>query len=80
VLIHKENLSEDAAQRIKIMTETSDGFLISEKDLLLRGSGELIGTRQHGFFEFEFTDPSQDINLIIAARDEARLFVQTLGL
>ncbi len=80
VLIHKENLSEDAAQRIKIMTETSDGFLISEKDLLLRGSGELIGTRQHGFFEFEFTDPSQDINLIIAARDEARLFVQTLDI
>jgi len=80
VLIHKENLSEDAAQRIKIMTETSDGFIISEKDLLLRGSGELIGTRQHGFFEFEFTDPSKDINLIIAARDEARLFVQTLDI
>ncbi len=71
ILVHPEGISGDACERIKIMTETDDGFLISEKDLQLRGSGELTGTRQHGFSDFEFTNLATDTDLIINAREEA---------
>jgi ATP-dependent DNA helicase RecG len=71
ILIHPEKISGDARERIKILTESDDGFIISEKDLQLRGSGQLIGTRQHGFSDFEFTDLATDIDIIIKARDEA---------
>ncbi len=43
-----ENLSETALARAKIMTQTNDGFVIAEKDLALRGPGEMFGSRQHG--------------------------------
>ncbi len=71
ILIHPEKISGDAHERIKILTESEDGFVISEKDLQLRGSGQLIGTRQHGFSDFEFTDLASDIDIIINARVEA---------
>jgi ATP-dependent DNA helicase RecG len=71
ILIHPVSITEDAAERIKIMTETDNGFIISEKDLQLRGSGQLTGTRQHGFSQFEFIDAAKDIDIIIAARAEA---------
>jgi len=71
ILVHPEKISNDARERIRILTESDDGFVISEKDLQLRGSGQLIGTRQHGFSDFEFTDLSTDVEIIIKARDEA---------
>ena len=71
ILVHPEKISDDARERIKILTESDNGFEISEKDLQLRGSGQLIGTRQHGFSEFEFTDLAKDIDLIMNARSEA---------
>jgi len=71
ILVHPEKISLDAVERIKILTESDDGFIISEKDLQLRGSGQLIGTRQHGFSDFEFTDLGTDIDIIINARCEA---------
>jgi ATP-dependent DNA helicase RecG len=71
ILVHPEKISEDARERIRILTESDDGFIISEKDLQLRGSGQLIGTRQHGFSDFEFTDLAGDIDIILNARNEA---------
>ncbi len=71
ILVHPEKISQDAVERIKILTESDDGFIISEKDLQLRGSGQLIGTRQHGFSDFEFTNLGTDIDIIIKARSEA---------
>lgn len=71
ILVHPEKISEDARERIRILTESDDGFIISEKDLQLRGSGQLIGTRQHGFSDFEFTDLAEDIDIILNARNEA---------
>lgn len=71
ILIHPEQISEDAAERIKIMTGSDNGFLIAEKDLQLRGSGQLTGTRQHGIPDFEFIDLSKDIDIILKAREEA---------
>jgi len=56
---------------MKILTENSDGFAISELDLKMRGSGQLVGTRQHGVSDFEFTDLARDIDIIISAKKEA---------
>lgn len=79
ILIHKPELSDDASERIKIMSETDDGFLISEKDLMLRGSGQLVGTRQHGANDFEFTDIARDYDIIVSARQEAELIVHEIS-
>ncbi|PKL19501.1 MAG: DNA helicase RecG [Spirochaetae bacterium HGW-Spirochaetae-5] len=78
ILIHPEKISGDAEERIKILTESDDGFIISEKDLQLRGSGQLIGTRQHGFTDFEFADLGTDIDIIINARREAEIAISEL--
>lgn len=71
VLIHSDSISAEAKERLEIMTGTDDGFLIAEKDLQMRGDGQLVGTRQHGDSGFEFMEPGRDIELITAARNDA---------
>ena len=56
--------SENIRKRMKVMQETNDGFIISEKDLELRGSGEFFGTRQHGLPEFKVANLFEDIKLL----------------
>ncbi len=46
---------------MKVMTDTNDGFVISEKDMELRGTGEFFGTRQHGIPEFKIANLFEDI-------------------
>lgn len=60
-----------AKERMKIMEETSDGFKISEKDLILRGPGEFFGIRQHGLPELKIADLSEDMELLKNAKDAA---------
>lgn len=49
---------------MKVMTETNNGFIISEKDLELRGSGEFFGTRQHGLPELKIANLFEDIEML----------------
>ncbi len=73
MLLYKPPLGEAARQRLAMMEETEDGFLIAEKDLELRGGGEVLGARQSGMPEFRVADVPNFEELMTAARDDARL-------
>ena len=75
VLLYKAPLGETASERIAIMEKTEDGFLIAEKDLELRGGGEILGARQSGAPEFRVADVPGFEMLLAAARDDANLIL-----
>ncbi len=64
VLLYQPPLSQMARQRLETMRETNDGFVIAEKDLELRGPGELLGTRQTGLAAFRVADLARDADLL----------------
>lgn len=64
VLLYKAPLGQQGKERLSTMRNTSDGFKIAEKDLELRGPGELLGTRQTGLWEFKVADLQRDKNLL----------------
>lgn len=68
--------SKIAEARIKIMTESGDGFYIAEKDLELRGPGEFFGTRQHGLPTLKIADLLRHRPIMEKARDEAALLLE----
>jgi ATP-dependent DNA helicase RecG len=67
ILLTGKNLGNDARQRIRIMTETGNGFLIAEKDLQLRGPGDVEGTRQSGILNFRLASLVKDNAMIETA-------------
>jgi ATP-dependent DNA helicase RecG len=67
----KEELTDNARERLQALVETTDGFELAEKDLELRGEGQLLGTRQAGLSEFRFTRLRADRELLERARDLA---------
>jgi ATP-dependent DNA helicase RecG len=73
VLLYKQPLGEIARERLNVMRNTEDGFLIAEEDLRLRGGGEVLGTRQSGLPSFRIAQLPEHQDLLVAARDEARL-------
>ncbi len=64
LLMYKSPLGELARARLKVMRETTDGFRISERDLELRGPGEVLGTRQTGMLRFRVADLARDAELM----------------
>jgi len=64
LLLYQSPLSTLAKERLKVMRETSDGFQIAERDLELRGPGEIMGTKQTGAFEFRVANILQDQDLL----------------
>ena len=67
---------EVAKERMKIMTETNDGFIISEKDLQIRGPGEFFGTRQHGLPEFKIANIYEDTDILVEAGNSAEYIIK----
>lgn len=71
VLLYQSPLSMMAKQRLQTLRETNDGFVIAEKDLELRGPGELLGTRQTGLAAFRVADLARDAGLLPQVRELA---------
>jgi len=69
--------NEVALERLTIMTETNDGFYLSERDLALRGPGDFFGHKQSGVPEFKVGDMVQDFNILEVARADAAKLVQS---
>ena len=76
LLMYNPPLSETAKERLNIMRNSEDGFMIAEKDLDLRGGGEILGTRQSGFTEFKLADMSVHKNLLHTANQDAKLILE----
>lgn len=74
-LVYEPGLGEEALQRLKVMKESHDGFHIAEQDLLIRGPGELAGTRQSGFLRLRFANLTSDIQLIDEAKREVDILL-----
>lgn len=68
--------TDAARERMDVMAQTKDGFIIAQRDLELRGPGEIFGTRQHGLPDLRIADPVADLPLLEAARQEARMVVE----
>jgi ATP-dependent DNA helicase RecG len=77
LLVYHPPLGATAKQRLEALRATEDGFVIAEEDLRLRGAGELLGTKQSGLPEFHFADLATHGPLLAAARDDARLVLQS---
>jgi ATP-dependent DNA helicase RecG len=77
MLLYQEPLTKTAEQRLKMMEDTEDGFLIAEKDLELRGGGEVLGARQSGEAEFRIAGGVNFSEMLQAAHDDARMIYQT---
>ncbi len=81
VLLYQPPLSQMAKQRLATLRETNDGFVIAEKDLELRGPGELLGTRQTGLANFRVADLARDAALLPQVRELAeRLLLESPAL
>jgi len=70
-LLYQSPLTEEARERLKAMTDTTDGFEIAERDLRLRGPGDFFGTRQAGVPTFRMIDLVRDRELLYTAQREA---------
>jgi ATP-dependent DNA helicase RecG len=80
VLLYQAPWSDDARERLKTMASTSDGFVIAERDLELRGPGDVFGTRQSGLPKLRTGDLVRDRDIMESAHHEARRLVEEGGL
>ena len=71
ILLFADKLSDTAKQRLKVIYENSDGFVIAREDLRIRGPGELLGPRQSGLPSLRYANIEEDIDLVEAVRDLA---------
>lgn len=76
-ILHTSIKSQETRERLNIMTQTNDGFVIAEKDLQLRGPGEFLGTRQSGLPDLIISDIVRDAKILEIARNEAIDFVKS---
>ncbi len=75
-LLLSDPTSEDATERLTVMTQTASGFDIAEADLKLRGPGEFFGMRQHGLPEFKLADITGELELLKLTRQDAEAMLQ----
>ncbi len=71
ILLAQFEKSDDAKQRLSVMSKTNDGFQIAEEDFNIRGPGEFLGTRQSGLPDFRVAHIGRDIKILVDARKAA---------
>lgn len=76
-ILYTKNTNETTTLRLNIMTKINNGFLLSEKDLMLRGSGELFGYHQHGMPDLKVANIIKDLPLLKKARNYAQKFIHS---
>jgi ATP-dependent DNA helicase RecG len=79
ILLAQFNKTKEARERLKIMEETTDGFKIAERDLEIRGPGEVMGTRQSGIPAFRIANIVRDQKILETARREANFMLNERG-
>jgi len=75
ILLYGEKFGVNGRKRLNILRESNDGFFIAEEDLKIRGSGDLLGTKQSGFPEFKIADLTFDTDLLKIAHKNAELIL-----
>jgi len=75
ILLTSDKKTSVAEERLGIMAQTNDGFVIAEKDLELRGAGDLLGTRQSGLPDFHIGNLIRDQQILEQARKEAEFYL-----
>lgn len=75
-LVYETPLSEDALKRLKVLKESNDGFYIAEQDLMIRGPGEVVGTKQSGFLKLKFASLTSNIDLLTTVKKEVENIVE----
>lgn len=76
ILLTGNKLSKESAQRMQIITSTTNGFVIAEQDLAMRGPGDMYGTRQSGIIKFKLADLVHDVSILEQTRNEAKLILE----
>ncbi len=76
MLLYGYPLSQSAHERLNVMKESEDGFYLAEKDLDLRGGGEILGTKQSGFEEFKLANMEFHKNLLLTAYKDAQIILE----
>lgn len=71
-VLYNQSKSQVSKERMKIMSQSNDGFVISEKDLEIRGPGDFFGTKQHGLPELKIANLYKDIEILKSAQESAR--------
>ena len=72
ILLYGRNITAEGMRRLDVLSETDDGFAIAEQDLIMRGTGELLGTRQSGWINYHFVDYVRHRDLFKLAASAAR--------
>ena len=75
-LIYSDKITKTGIERMKILYETTDGFIIANNDLKLRGPGEITGTVQAGLLSLGLSDIVRDKEILLKAREDAIIFMQ----
>ena len=73
--MYGEKSGQNGKNRLQILRQSNDGFFIAEEDLKMRGSGDLLGTKQSGFPEFKIADLSFDSDLLKIANKNAKMIL-----